>query len=53
MVVPHDLYFRNQAVDHRKRDPVGYVVSASRIADHRIILAAYRLADLLRRIVEN
>jgi hypothetical protein len=28
--------------------PVGYVVSASRIADRRIILAGYRLADLLR-----
>jgi hypothetical protein len=27
--------------------PVGYVVSASRIADRRIILAGYRLADLL------
>ena len=28
--------------------PVGYVVSASRIADRRMILAGYRLADLLR-----
>jgi hypothetical protein len=27
--------------------PVGYVVSASRIADRRMILAGYRLADLL------
>jgi S1/P1 Nuclease len=31
--------------------PVGYVVSASRIADRRIILAGYRLADLLIRVV--
>jgi hypothetical protein len=29
--------------------PVGYVVSASRIADRRMILAGYRLADLLTR----
>jgi hypothetical protein len=28
--------------------PVGYVVSASWIADRRIILAGYRLADLLK-----
>ena len=28
--------------------PVGYVVSASRIADRRMILAGYRLAYLLR-----
>jgi hypothetical protein len=27
--------------------PVGYVVNASRIADRRIMLAGYRLADLL------
>ena len=27
--------------------PAGYVVSASRIADRRMILAGYRLADLL------
>ena len=27
--------------------PVGYVVSASRIADRRMTLAGYRLADLL------
>jgi hypothetical protein len=30
--------------------PVGYVVSASRIADRRIILAGYRFADLLTRV---
>jgi S1/P1 Nuclease len=30
--------------------PVGYVVSASRIADRRLILAGYRLADLLARL---
>jgi hypothetical protein len=29
---------------------VGYVVNASRIADRRIILAGYRLADLLTRV---
>ena len=33
--------------------PGGYVVSASRIADRRIILAGYRLADLLRRLTKN
>jgi hypothetical protein len=33
--------------------PVGYVVSASRIADRRIILAGYRLADLLTWVVGN
>ena len=33
--------------------PVGYVVSASRIADRRIILATYRVADLLTRITQN
>lgn len=33
--------------------PVGYVVSASRIGDRRIILAGYRLADLLTRILGN
>ena len=32
--------------------PAGYVVSASRIADRRIILAGYRLADLLTRVSE-
>jgi S1/P1 Nuclease len=31
----------------------GYVVSASRIADRRIILAGYRLADLLTRLLGN
>ena len=30
--------------------PVGYVISASRIADRRMILAGYRLADLLTRL---
>ena len=33
--------------------PAGYVVSASRIADRRMILAAYRLADLLKRSYSN
>jgi hypothetical protein len=33
--------------------PVGYVVSASRIADRRIMLAGYRLADLLMRVTLN
>ena len=33
--------------------PVGYVVSASRIADRRMILAGYRLADLLTRLTQN
>jgi hypothetical protein len=33
--------------------PLGYVVSASRIADRRIILAGYRLVDLLTRVVGN
>ena len=32
--------------------PVGYIVSASLIADRRMILAAYRLADLLTRILK-
>ena len=32
--------------------PAGYVVTASRIADRRIILAGYRLADLLTRILK-
>jgi hypothetical protein len=31
--------------------PAGYVVSASRIADRRMILAGYRLADLLTRVL--
>jgi len=30
--------------------PVGYVVSASRIADRRIVLAAYRLVDLMKAL---
>jgi hypothetical protein len=33
--------------------PVGYVVNASRIADRRMILAGYRLADLLTRLLGN
>src|SRR5262245_29856429 len=33
--------------------PVGYVVNATRIADRRMILAGYRLADLLTRLVGN
>ena len=33
--------------------PAGYVVSASRIADRRIMLAGYRLADLLTRLTQN
>jgi hypothetical protein len=33
--------------------PGGYVVSASRIADRRIVLAGYRLADLLTRLLGN
>ena len=33
--------------------PVGYVVSATRIADRRMILAGYRLADMLTRVVGN
>jgi hypothetical protein len=33
--------------------PAGYVVSASRIADRRMILAGYRLADLLIRLVSS
>ena len=33
--------------------PVGYVVSASRIADRRMILAGYRLADALARVVRK
>jgi S1/P1 nuclease len=33
--------------------PAGYVVSASRIADRRMILAGYRLADFLTRVVGN
>lgn len=33
--------------------PAGYVVNTSRIADRRMILAGYRLADLLMRVVGN
>ncbi len=33
--------------------PVGYVAIARGIADRRVILAGYRLADLLTRVVEN
>jgi len=33
--------------------PAGYVLSASRIADRRMILAGYRLADLLTRVVSS
>ena len=33
--------------------PAGYVVSTSRIADRRMILAGYRLADLLMRPLRN
>ena len=32
--------------------PAGYVASASRIADRRMILAGYRLADLLTRVLK-
>jgi hypothetical protein len=31
----------------------GYIVSASRIADRQIILAGYRLADLLKRVAQK
>jgi hypothetical protein len=33
--------------------PVGYVVSASRIADRRMILAGYPRADVLTRVLGN
>jgi hypothetical protein len=33
--------------------PVGYVVSASRIADRRMILAGYRLVDLLTQLIKR
>jgi hypothetical protein len=33
--------------------PGGYVVSARRIADRRMILSGYRLADLLTRVMED
>jgi 2',3'-cyclic-nucleotide 2'-phosphodiesterase (5'-nucleotidase family) len=32
--------------------PPGYVVSASRIADRRMVLAGYRLADLLTGVLK-
>jgi hypothetical protein len=32
--------------------PAGYVVSASRIADRRMMLTGYRVADLLIRITK-
>jgi hypothetical protein len=32
---------------------VGYVASAKRIADRRMILEGYRLVDLLTRVVGN
>jgi hypothetical protein len=33
--------------------PAGYVVSASRIVDRRIVLAGSRFAELLRRLTKN
>jgi len=33
--------------------PIGYVVNASRIADRRMILTGYRLADLLTPVTRN
>jgi hypothetical protein len=33
--------------------PGGFVVNASRIADRRMILAGYRLADLLTRVFSS
>ena len=33
--------------------PAGYVANARRIADRRLILTAYRLADLLKRVTQN
>jgi S1/P1 Nuclease len=61
------IAYRNGGVTGRPRDenkdcraiqaapvlPVGYVVSVSRIADRRMILAEYRLADLLTRLTQN
>ncbi len=32
---------------------VDYVVSAGRIADRRMIVAGYRLADLITRVIQN
>ena len=37
----------------RRLLPAGYVVNASRIADRRMILAGYRLADLLIQLTQN
>jgi S1/P1 nuclease len=33
--------------------PAGYVTGASRIANRRMILAGYRLADLLKRVIQK
>ena len=33
--------------------PMGYVINASRIADRRMILAGYRLAGLLTRVMDS
>jgi hypothetical protein len=33
--------------------PEGYVASARLIADRRMVLPGYRLADLLRRVIED
>src|SRR5262249_28085898 len=33
--------------------PVGYIPVAKHIADRRMILAGYRLADLLKRVTQN
>jgi hypothetical protein len=46
--VNYDFYEENSAPVL----PAGYVVSASRIADRRMILAGYRLADLLTRVLK-
>jgi hypothetical protein len=35
---------------NRSRASCGYVINASRIADRRMILTGYRLADLLTRV---
>ena len=35
------------------KQPVSYISTAKRIADRRIILAGYRLADLLMRVAAN
>jgi hypothetical protein len=57
------LFFIFMAQNHRHMDctmvvaapvlPVGYVVSARRIANRRIMLAGYHLADFLTRVVGN